>query len=170
MTPQEPTDAPAAAGNQCPAGCSRLYRGGSNEDGQISVLIVGYLVLVLLVAAVVMAVSAVYLEHKKLLSLADGAALAAADTYGPEALQAAGAPALSLTGDKVRHAVQRYLEASQAVPLHDRLEIAPGTGSSSGGTAVVVLTSVAHPPLVSLLLPEGIVVEAKSSARSRLTQ
>ncbi|BCW49043.1 pilus assembly protein TadG-related protein [Arthrobacter sp. StoSoilB13] len=47
----------------------------------MTVLIVGFVLLALLLAAVVMATSAIYLEHKKLLSLADGAALAAADSY-----------------------------------------------------------------------------------------
>ena len=55
--------------------------GRKAEEGQMTVLIVGFVLLALLLAAVVMAASAIYLEHKKLLSLADGAALAAADSY-----------------------------------------------------------------------------------------
>ncbi|WP_343212954.1 pilus assembly protein TadG-related protein, partial [Arthrobacter sp. H5] len=46
---------------------------GTEDDGQISVLLIGYLLLSLLVVSVVMATSAVYIEHKKLLSAADGA-------------------------------------------------------------------------------------------------
>ena len=42
-------------------------------------LSIGFIVIALLVATVVVAASSVYLEHKKLLSLADGASVAAAD-------------------------------------------------------------------------------------------
>ena len=45
------------------------------------VMIVGYVLLALLVVTVVIGISSVYLEHKRLLSLADGASLAAADSY-----------------------------------------------------------------------------------------
>ena len=55
--------------------------GWAGEDGQVGVLIIGYLLLLLLVLAVVLAASAVYLGHSRLLSAADGAALAAADTF-----------------------------------------------------------------------------------------
>ena len=39
----------------------------------MAVLIIGYVMLALLVSTVVMAASSLYIEHKKLLSLADGA-------------------------------------------------------------------------------------------------
>ena len=45
------------------------------------VMIIGYVLLALLVVTVVIGISSVYLEHKRLLSLADGASLAAADSY-----------------------------------------------------------------------------------------
>ena len=45
------------------------------------VFIIGYVVLALLVTTVVVDASSVYLEHKKLLSLADGASVAAADSF-----------------------------------------------------------------------------------------
>ena len=45
------------------------------------VLSIGFMLIALLVATVVMAASSVYLEHKKLLSLADGASVAAADNF-----------------------------------------------------------------------------------------
>lgn len=144
------------------------------DDGQITVLILGYVVLALLLATVVMAASSVYLEHKKLLSLADGAALAAADSYlvgdleGD--LEGGSLPAVSLMDDRVLAAAGSYLGKSNAFAGHERLEVGEGTGSEPGGTAVVVLRSVAHPPVISFLVPDGIVVEARATARSRLTQ
>lgn len=143
----------------------------TREEGQLSVLMVGYVVLALLLATVVMASSAVYLEHKKVLSLADGAALAAADSYLVGDMGAAGeVPVTLLVDERVRTAAETYLGTVGAFARHDELSVAAGTGSEPGGTAVVVLTAVAHPPVVSFLLPDGIVVEARSTARSRLAQ
>ncbi|MFI2563243.1 pilus assembly protein TadG-related protein [Paenarthrobacter sp. NPDC018779] len=140
------------------------------EAGQITVLTVGFLLLALVLASVVMAVSAVYVEHQRLLSLADGAALAAADTFRPEDIGAQEVPGAFLVDERVVAAAGSYLIDIDAYASHDRLSVGPGTGSFAGGTAVVVLTAVAHPPVVSFLLPEGIRVEARSTSRSRLTQ
>ncbi|MGR0159529.1 pilus assembly protein TadG-related protein [Paenarthrobacter nitroguajacolicus] len=147
-----------------------LSRWRSGEDGQITVLIVGFVLLSLLLASVVMAASAVYLEQKKLLSLADGAALAAADSYTVGDIAGGSIPSPSLVDARVLAATGSYLDASNAFSQHDHLAVAAGTGSEPGGTAVVVLTAVAHPPVVSFLLPDGIRIEARSTARSRLTQ
>ncbi|MFK0038888.1 pilus assembly protein TadG-related protein [Paenarthrobacter sp. NPDC090517] len=144
--------------------------GHPREDGQISVLILGFVLLSLLLASVVMGASAMYLERKKLLSLADGAALAAADSYTVGDIGGSGIPSTSLVDARVLAAAGSYLDASNAFSRHDQLAIAPDTGSEPGGTAVVVLTAIAHPPVISFLLPDGILIEARSTARSRLTQ
>ncbi|MEV7604695.1 pilus assembly protein TadG-related protein [Paenarthrobacter sp. NPDC089322] len=136
----------------------------------MSVLIVGFVLLLLLLASVVFAASALYLERKKLLSAADGAALAAADTYLATDIQGTNAPMASLTNDRVQSAAVSFLVDTDAYQEHEQLQLGPGTGSAPGGTAVVVLSAVARPPLISFLLPEGVVIEVRSTARSRLTQ
>jgi hypothetical protein len=140
------------------------------EEGQITVLIVGFVLLALILASMVMAASTVYLEHKKLLSLADGAALAAADSYTVGDIGGGSIPSTSLVDGRVLAATESYLEASNATSRHEHLTVAGGTGSGPGGTAVVILTAVVHPPVVSFLLPDGILIQAKATARSRLTQ
>ena len=70
--------------------------GHSREDGQVTVLILGFVLLSLLLASVVMGASAIYLERKKLLSLADGAALAAADSYTVGDIGGSSTPSTSL--------------------------------------------------------------------------
>ena len=73
------------------------------------VLIIGFVLLALLVATVVMAASSVYLEHKKLLSLADGASVAAADSFTLGQLETAGgSPTAVLSGARVRSAAVDY--------------------------------------------------------------
>ena len=135
------------------------------------VLIIGYVLLALLLATVVTAASSVYIEHKKLLSLADGASVAAADSF-----------TLGTARDRRRQPHRRphrcpRAERRRRLPgpqqrLHpvQRSQHRPGTGSPDGSTAVVVLSAAVHPPVVNFLVPDGIRIEASSTARSRLTR
>jgi uncharacterized membrane protein len=141
------------------------------EDGQITVLTIGYVVLALLLASVVMAVSAVYLEHKKLLSMADGASVAAADSYTLGQMETkAGTPSAVLNGGRVRTVVMDYLTKNDAFSRFEGLAIEPSTGSADGSTAVVVLSAAVHPPIVNFLVPDGIAIQAESTARARLAR
>ncbi|WP_231686062.1 MULTISPECIES: pilus assembly protein TadG-related protein [Micrococcaceae] len=141
------------------------------EEGQITVMVVGYLAVALLVATVMLGITSVYLEHKRLLSLADGAALAAADSFtlGEVAAQS-GSPAALLDPGRVRSAATDFVAGSPAALRFDSLAVAGETGTRDGATAVVVLTAAVHPPIVNFLVPGGIPIEARSTARSRLTR
>lgn len=134
------------------------------------VLTIGYVVVALLLATVVAAASAVYIEHKKLLSLADGASVAAADSYSLGQAGGAEKPSALLTSERVRSVTESYLSQNSAYSRFDQLAIGRDTGSPDSATAEVVLTAVAHPPVVSFLLAEGVSIEARSTARSRLTR
>jgi hypothetical protein len=127
--------------------------------------------LALLVATVVTAASGVYLEHKKLLSLADGASVAAADSFTLGQLQSAsGSPTASLSSGRVRSTAADYLNRNGAFARFSGLAMGSATGSPDGSTAVVVLSAAVHPPVVNFLVPDGIRIEATSTARSRLTR
>ncbi len=143
----------------------------TNEDGQMMVMILGYVVLALLVTTVVIGISSVYLEHKRLLSLADGASVAAADSYtlGEVATQG-GSPSAVLSSARVRNVAADFVSRSPASQRFDGLAVAGTTGTPDGSTAVVVLTAAVHPPVVNFLMPAGITIEATSTARSRLTR
>ncbi|WP_326947774.1 pilus assembly protein TadG-related protein [Arthrobacter sp. RIT-PI-e] len=143
------------------------------DAGQVGVLIIGYLLVSLLVVTVVLAVSAVYIEHKKLLSAADGAALAAADDYsidvgtgGPGAAP----PLPTLDGARVADSTTAYLTAIGAGDRFELLTVDPATGAPDGRTARVVLTAVVHPPIVNFLVPAGIPIVAQADARAELTR
>ncbi|WP_243835354.1 pilus assembly protein TadG-related protein [Arthrobacter sp. AG258] len=146
-------------------------RAQNAEEGQLMVMIVGYVALALLVATVVIGISSVYVEHKRLLSLADGASLAAADSYtlGDVSSQG-GTPSAVLSPSRVRNVAADFVERSPASQRFSGLAVAGGTGSPDGSTAVVVLTAEVHPPVVNFLIPDGIRIEATSTARSRLTR
>ena len=126
---------------------------------------VGYLAVALLVATVMLGVTSVYLEHKRLLSLADGAALAAADSFtlGEVAPQVGqpGSPPRRRAGSGARP--RTSLPAARRPLRFDSLAVAGETGTRDGATAVVVLTAVVHPPVVNFLVPGGIPIEARST-------
>lgn len=141
------------------------------EHGQITVLTIGYVLLALLLTSVVMAVSTVYIEHKKLLSMADGASVAAADSYSLGQMETkAGTPSAVLNGGRVRTVVMDYLSQNETFTRFDGLAIEPATGSTDGSTAVVVLSAAVHPPIVNFLIPDGIAIRAESTARARLAR
>lgn len=141
------------------------------EEGQMMVLIIGFVLMALLVATAVMAASAVYLGHKKLLSLADGASVAAAGSYTLGQVEnAGGSPTAVLSGGRVRNAAADYLQRNDAYSRIQGLAVAPATGSPDGSTAVVVLSAEVHPPIVNFLVPGGFRIEARSTARSRLSR
>ena len=135
------------------------------------VLIIGYVTLALLVVSVVIGISGVYLEHKRLLSLADGASLAAADSYTlGEVAGDRGTPSAVLGSGRVRSVAADFIARSPSSARFDQLSISAATGSPDGSTAVVVLSAAVHPPVVNFLVPDGIRIEATSTARSRLTR
>ncbi|MHA7238271.1 pilus assembly protein TadG-related protein [Arthrobacter sp. TMS1-12-1] len=143
------------------------------EEGQIGVLVIGYLLICLLVVTVVLAVSAVYIEHKKLLSVADGAALAAADNYSIDVGGGGGSPTTplpALQSRGVEESVAGYLAATGAATRFERLSIDPSTGADDGRTARVVITAVVRPPIVNFLVPAGIPIVARADARAELVR
>ncbi|MFF2297391.1 hypothetical protein [Arthrobacter sp. NPDC058127] len=103
--------------------------------------------------------------------MADGASVAAADSYSLGQVDSSGeTPSAILNSGRVRSVTESYLSQNGAHSRFDQLAVAPGTGSPDSTTAEVVLSAVAHPPVVSFLLPSGVPIEARSTARSRLTR
>ena len=148
-----------------------MSRREADESGQLMVMILGYVLLALFVATVVVGITAVYLEHKRLLSLADGASLAAADSYTLGEVSAeGGSPSAVLNPGRVRNVAADFVARSPASQRFSGLAVAGATGTPDGSTAVVVLTAAVHPPVVNFLVPDGIRIEATSTARSRLTR
>ncbi|WP_225753961.1 pilus assembly protein TadG-related protein [Actinotalea sp. Marseille-Q4924] len=149
-----------------------LHHGG--DDGQIMLLSLCYAVIALLLVTVVVSASGVHLERKRLLAVADQAALAAADSMGEDAYYGrdpARATAddglVVLTETAVRTAVQEHLERSPGAARLTGLVVV-GT-STDGRTAEVTLGAVARPPLISWVTAawsDGIALRATSRARA----
>ncbi len=144
-------------------------RGEDRDDGQVTILVIGFAVVLLLLTIVVMAVTAVYVGERKLQVLADNAALAAADTFVALDPGEGGAPpATVLDDDAVAGAAAAYLDTVRAWTDTPGLALAAPTGRPDGRTAEVTLSAVVHPPVVNLLVPDGIPISATSDARAQL--
>ncbi|MFF0988344.1 pilus assembly protein TadG-related protein [Kocuria nitroreducens] len=139
------------------------------DDGQVTILVIGFAVVLLLLTVVVMGVTAVYVGERKLQVLADNAALAAADTFVALDPGEGGAPPATVLDDAaVAGAAAAYLDTVRAWSGTPGLALAAPTGSPDGRTAEVTLSAVVHPPVVNLLVPDGIPITATSEARALL--
>lgn len=140
----------------------------AEDEGQISILVIGMMLILLLAMIVIMAVTSVHLAERKLQVHADHAALAAADTFTElNGTEGAGtAPTAVLDDASVSGATESYLLSMGAEHDLDSLSIGAGTGSADGRTAQVHLTAVARPPVVAWIVPTGIPVEASGEARA----
>lgn len=150
------------------------HRRAQGDDGQILLLALGYVVLALLLVTALVSASAVHLERKRLVQLADTAALDAADAldldvlYGTGVQAGSGAP---LSDAGVRRAVAAHLEGTGAGDRFHGLTVAVPTGSPDGQTAEVTLLAIVRPPLPSVATarwPQGVPLRATVRARAEL--
>ena len=140
------------------------------EDGQVLLLVLAYATISISLVLVVVSASAVHLERKRLLEVADGAALDAADEVDESVYFPGGAEpgSVPLSDRSVRDAVEEYLDARGARAEFDDLTVHASTGSPDGRTAEVTLSATVQPPLVGWALEafsDGVVLRATSRAR-----
>jgi uncharacterized membrane protein len=136
-----------------------------DEAGSILPLTVFFGFLALVLVLLVVAASSLYLERKRLFSLADGAALVGAEAFELDDVQqtAAGVRPLLQSTD-VAAAVTEYV-AGAAGSRFESLEVLRAE-SGDGRSATVELTAYWRPPLVTLLVPDGVRIEVTAVARS----
>ena len=123
----------------------------------------GFLSMVLIL--VVVAATSLYLERKRLFTLADGAALVGAEAFALDDVRATAAGFRpTLESPDVAAAVSAYLSSTPTAEFTAlRLERAE---SVDGRSATVELSAYWRPPVLTLLLPEGLRIEVTAVARS----
>jgi hypothetical protein len=138
-----------------------------DDDGSILPLTIFYGLLSLALILMVVAATSLYIERKRLFTLADGAALAGAEAFDLDAVTHDGStPSAQLDSADVHDAVADYLADSSASGF-DALQLTEAD-SPDGASATVRIAATWHPPVVSLLVPDGIRIEVRSTARSVL--
>lgn len=148
------------------------HRNPEDDTGQGSILLllIGLCLVVLLVASVVTGITGVYLERQKLQALADQTASASVQTFSGLSGDAATQPIPVLTNEVMTQQAATFLTESGAYGEFSQLAISGNSGTVDGSTGRVQLTAVAHPPLVSIIVPDGVPISATGTARIRTTQ
>ncbi|WBU38203.1 hypothetical protein [Homoserinibacter sp. YIM 151385] len=146
----------------------RLRRALADERGSTMPLIAGSAALALALILVVAAATSLAIERKRLATLADGAALAAAESFDADSLRvdAEGMPTVALDADRVEAAARRHLELAARAGGVEAVLVESST--PDGRSARVVLATRWRPPVAPALLPEGVELEVAATARSVL--
>ena len=150
----------------------RRVQGADRDRGQVSVLILGLFVIVVVLILGAVDVTAAQLARMRLLDTADAAALDAADAIDERSAYQDGVPDhLALTDASVQAAAGAHLGRT---PLPNGItdwRLVQRTGTPDGSTAVVTLQGRATLPMSGWVLEQlggAVTITVTSSARARL--
>ncbi|KAA6433007.1 hypothetical protein FQ330_08600 [Agrococcus sediminis] len=142
---------------------SVLRRLAREDDGSTLVLTMGFAALALALILAVTAATSMLIERRRLFTVADGAALAAAEAFALEQVRFDGtAAAPELADAAVDEAAASWASRAAAGLADVRVDGA----SADARSASVTVSSAWRPPVVSLFLPEGIRLDVTSTARA----
>lgn len=132
---------------------------GSDDEGSVLLLTLGYAVLALLLVLVCVDATSLYLAHKRADAAADAAALAGADAF-----------VLTVSDGEPRAHLDDAGVSAQAEHLLDALGTATlvSAGSPDGVSARVTVQTVWHPPVLTLFVPEGWSIQSTATSRTAL--
>lgn len=140
-----------------------LRRVVRDEDGSTLVLTIGFAALALALILAVTAATSLLIERRRLFTIADGAALAAAEAFALEQVRFDGSAATPALADR---AVDRAAAEWTARAAGEMLALRVVGAAADDRSATVTVSSAWRPPVVSLLLPEGIRLDVTSTARA----
>jgi hypothetical protein len=143
----------------------RIRAAAAADDGSTLPLVIFFAFLGLVVVLIVTAATSLYLEKKRLFTLADGAALVGAEAFElDDVTLTPQGPRPVLGNAAVASAVADYLDANPAVEF-EALRVDEAT-TPDGRSARVTLSATWRPPVVTLFVPDGIRIDATATARS----
>lgn len=136
-----------------------------DDEGSTLPLTAFFAALSLLLVLLVVAATSLYLERKRLFTLADGTALVAAESFELDAVtRTPSGYRPVLTTVQVAKAAEDYLAAFPDDSF-EGLQLVRAE-SLDGRSATVTLSSQWRPPVLTLFVPEGVRVEVIVRARS----
>lgn len=133
------------------------------EEGSTLLLTIGFAALALSLIIAVTAATSMLIERRRLFTVADGAALAAAEAFALEQVRFDGTSAAPALADA---AVDQAAADWAARAAGDLDAIRVDGAAADARSATVTISSEWRPPVVSLLLPEGIRLDVTSTARA----
>ena len=137
----------------------------ATDEGSTLPLVIFFGFLGLLVVLLVTAATSLYLEKKRLFTLADGAALVGAEAFELEAVALTPlGPRPVLESTDVASAVADYVAGNPTAEF-EALAI-DAAFTPDGRSATVTVSSTWHPPVATLFVPDGIRIDATATARS----
>lgn len=130
-----------------------------DEEGSVLLLTLGYAILAFALVFVCVDATSLYLAQKRLDSAADAAALAGADGFTLEVTDGAAATILTDEGvDEQARALLAVLDTATLV----------AASTPDGVSARVTVAAVWHPPILSLFVPEGWMLQSTATSRTVL--
>jgi hypothetical protein len=138
------------------------------ERGSISLFILGLSLIAMLLVAGAVAVTSAHLSRMRLLDVADGAALSAANALDDSAYDRGVGESVPLSNRSVQERAATYLAGRPRPSSIGQWRLAPGTGTPDGRTAVVVVVGEAELPMIGPALRElGVSVAITVESRAR---
>lgn len=138
-----------------------------DEEGSSLILIIfaGLIGLVVIIGTV--AATSLYIERKRLFTVADGAALVSAEAFKLDDVQVIDGQAhITLSDSAVMEQASNYLAI---IPEQDSRGVQIVSARTPDGvSSEVVLRKTWHPPVVSMLMPSGIEITVSAIARTVL--
>lgn len=139
-----------------------MMRMARDDTGSTLPLIMFYASLSLILILLVTAATALYLERKRLFTLADGAALVGAESFDLDTVNPSDGSPLLQTAD-VAAAVDGYLASASSEFEGLGVERAD---TPDGRSARVTLSAYWRPPVLTVFVPDGLRIEVTSTARA----
>jgi hypothetical protein len=151
---------------------TRLSRGRRSDDGQITLLIIGFTLIALMLIIGGVDVTAVQLARGRLFDAADGAALDASDALDDGSAYRVGLDkTVPITEGSVLQSAAAYLDVQPLPQGISSWVLAEGTGSPDGQTAVIVLRGTVEIPIAASVLSAfggSVQITVESRAQSGL--
>ena len=136
------------------------------DDGSTLPLILVFLAIAVGFVLVTAGATALHLERLRLLTVADGAALAAAESFPVGDARVQGGTVVPRLSDReVRAAAAAAVDGADADGLADLRIVEART--PEGRTALVRISATWHPPISTPLLPVGVPITVVSTASAR---
>jgi len=140
-----------------------------DERGSISLYILGLTLIAVLLISGTVAVTSAHIARMRLLDVADGAALDAANSFDAGAYGSGVGESVPLSDASVRERAASYVGSRPRPGGVVAWRLGGATGSPDGRTAVVALTGEAELPMVGGALRElglSITISVESRARA----